>query len=240
MSDAIVVIPAYNERENIEKIVQKVFDLPRIFDILIVDDNSPDGTANIVRSIQSEYPNLHLLQRPRKQGLGPAYLDAFQWGLKRDYEFIIQMDADFSHNPNDLLRLDNTCKEGGFDVVIGSRYIKGVNVVNWPISRVLLSYVASRYVRIILGIPIEDSTAGFICYRRKVLETVEFNKVKFMGYAFQIEMKYMAWKLGFKIKEIPVVFTNRVAGKSKMSKSIIREAACGVLQLKLRNLPKRH
>ncbi len=240
MSDAIVVIPTYNEKENIEKIIRKVFDLPKPFDILIVDDNSPDGTAEIVKSLQKEYSGLHLLQRVGKLGLGTAYLDAFRWGLERDYEYFFEMDADFSHNPEDLVRLDSVCRLEEFDVAIGSRYIKGVNVVNWPMSRVLLSYFASRYVRVILGIPVEDTTAGFICYRRKVLEKIKFDKIRFVGYAFQIEMKYVAWKLGFKLKEIPVIFTDRTAGKSKMSKNIIREAVFGVLQLKLRNLLRRY
>jgi len=240
LSDAIVVIPTYNEKENIEKIVRKVFDLPKPFDVLIVDDNSPDGTADIIKSLQKEYPGLNLLERPGKQGLGTAYLAAFRWGLERDYQYFFEMDADFSHNPEDLVRLDSVCRTEGFDVAIGSRYVKGVNVVNWPMSRVLLSYFASRYVRVILGIPVEDTTAGFICYQRKVLERIKFNKIKFVGYAFQIEMKYIAWKLGFKLKEIPVIFTDRTAGKSKMSKNIIREAVFGVLQLKLRNLLRRY
>lgn len=248
MSDAIVVIPTYNEKENIEAILRKVFSLAhypnsegRSFDVLIVDDGSPDGTADIVKHMQKEYPgNLHLLQRQGKQGLGTAYLAGFKWGLERHYQYFFEMDADFSHNPEDLLRLYSTCADEGYDVAIGSRYIKGVNVVNWPMSRVLLSFFASRYVRIILGIPVEDTTAGFMCYRRAVLERIKFKSIKFVGYAFQIEMKYVAFKLGFKIKEIPVIFTERTAGNSKMSNNIIREAVFGVLQLKMRNILKRY
>ncbi len=246
MSDAIVVIPTYNEKENIEAILRRVFALAhesdgREFDVLIVDDGSPDGTADIVRSLQKEFPGvLHMLERKGKQGLGTAYLDGFRWGRDRHFQYFFEMDADFSHNPDDLLRLYKTCAEDGYDVAIGSRYIKGVNVVNWPMSRVLLSYFASRYVRIILRIPVEDTTAGFMCYRRAVLERINFKSIKFVGYAFQIEMKYVAFKLGFKIKEIPVIFTDRTAGNSKMSNNIIREAVFGVLQLKMRNILKRY
>ncbi len=241
MSDSIVVIPTYNEKENIEPLLRKVFSLSHDFDVLVVDDGSPDGTADIVKHLQGEFTGrLHLLQREGKQGLGTAYLDGFSWGLKREYEYFFEMDADFSHNPEDLPRLHQTCSEEGYDVAIGSRYIKGVNVVNWPMSRVLLSYFASRYVRVILGIPVEDTTAGYMCYRRAVLERIRFKSIKFVGYAFQIEMKYVAFKLGFKIKEIPVIFTERTAGNSKMSQSIIREAVLGVLQLKMRNILKRY
>ncbi len=246
MSDAIVVIPTYNEKENIEAILRKVFSLShepygREFDVLIVDDGSPDGTADIVKRLQKEFPGvLHMLERKGKQGLGTAYLDGFRWGKEHHYQYFFEMDADFSHNPEDLVRLYKTCAEDGYDVAIGSRYIKGVNVVNWPMSRVLLSYFASRYVRIILGIPVEDTTAGFMCYRREVLERIKFKSIKFVGYAFQIEMKYVAFKLGFKIKEIPVIFTDRTAGNSKMSNNIIREAVFGVLQLKMRNILKRY
>ena len=243
MSDSLVVIPTYNEKENIEAILKRVFDLEPDFHVLIVDDGSPDGTADIVKRLQDqEYAGrLHLMQRAGKQGLGTAYLDGFTLALEKpEYKFIFEMDADFSHNPDDLVRLRAACLEEDNDVVIGSRYIKGVNVVNWPMSRVLLSYFASRYVRVILGIPVEDTTAGFICYRREVLEKIPFKKIKFVGYAFQIEMKYVAYKLGFKIKEIPVIFTERTAGNSKMSKSIIREAVLGVLQLKMRNILKRY
>lgn len=209
---------------------------------MIVDDGSPDGTGDIVKSLQKEYTDaLHLMERQGKQGLGTAYISAFKWGLEREaYQYIFEMDADFSHNPEDLTRLYQAAKEGDYDLVVGSRYIKGVNVVNWPMSRVLLSYFASRYVRIILGIPVEDTTAGFICYKRKVLERMDFSKIKFVGYAFQIEMKYIAHKLGFKIKEIPVIFTDRTAGTSKMSSGIIKEAVIGVLQLKFRGIIKRY
>lgn len=243
MSDSLVVIPTYNEKENIEALLAQVFGLEQDFHVLIVDDGSPDGTAEIVKKLQVDNyaGRLHLLQRKGKQGLGTAYLDGFRLGLENpDYKYIFEMDADFSHNPDDLVRLRAACADEGNDLVVGSRYIKGVNVVNWPMSRVLLSYFASRYVRIILGIPVEDTTAGFICYRREVLERIPFKKIKFVGYAFQIEMKYVAYKLGFKIKEIPVIFTERTAGNSKMSKSIIREAVLGVLQLKMRNILKRY
>lgn len=241
MSDAVVVIPTYNEKDNIEPIIRKVFSLPRPFDVLIVDDGSPDGTADIVKNLQKEFAGqLHIMERQGKQGLGTAYLAAFKWGLERKYDYFFEMDADFSHNPEDLVRLYETCAIDGFDVSVGSRYIKGVNVVNWPMSRVLLSYFASRYVRIILGIPVEDTTAGFMCYTRRVLERMNFKNVKFVGYAFQIEMKYIAYKLGFKIKEIPVIFTERTAGTSKMSNSIIREAVFGVLQLKWRGFIRKY
>lgn len=243
MSDSLVIIPTYDEKENIEAILARVFSLEHDFHVLIVDDGSPDGTAEIVQRLQKENfaGRLHLLQRQGKQGLGTAYLDGFRMGLENpEYKFIFEMDADFSHNPDDLVRLRAACLEDDNDLVVGSRYIQGVNVVNWPMSRVLLSYFASRYVRIILGIPVEDTTAGFICYRREVLERIPFNKIKFVGYAFQIEMKYVAYKLGFKIKEIPVIFTERIAGNSKMSGSIIREAVLGVLQLKMRNILKRY
>lgn len=243
MADSLVVIPTFNEKENIEAILNRVFGLEHEFHVLIVDDGSPDGTADIIKRLQKEKyaGKLYLLQRQGKQGLGTAYLDGFRLGLEKpEYQYIFEMDADFSHNPDDLVRLRASCADDGYDVTVGSRYIKGVNVVNWPMSRVLLSYFASRYVRIILGIPVEDTTAGFICYKREVLERIPFKKIKFVGYAFQIEMKYVAYKLGFKIKEIPVIFTERTAGNSKMSKSIIREAVLGVLQLKMRNILKRY
>lgn len=237
MSDALVIIPTYNEKENIENILRKVMSLSEHFHVLVVDDGSPDGTGDIVKSLQKEYSDsIFLMERAGKQGLGTAYLDGFSWGLEKDYEYFFEMDADFSHNPEDLVRLYHTSRDEDQDVVIGSRYIKGVNVVNWPMSRVLLSYFASRYVRIILSIPVEDTTAGFISYKRKVLEAINFNKIKFVGYAFQIEMKYIAYKKGFSIKEIPVIFTDRTLGKSKMSQSIIKEAVFGVLQLKMRSL----
>ncbi len=239
LSEALVVIPTYNEIDNIARILERVFSLPRAFDVLVVDDGSPDGTAGVVKEMMGKKPDLHILERKGKQGLGTAYLQGFKWGLERDYEYFFEMDADFSHNPSDLVRLYEEAEKGA-DVVIGSRYIKGVNVVNWPMSRVLLSYFASRYVRVILGIPVEDTTAGFMCYRRKVLERIAFKRIKFVGYAFQIEMKYVAYKLGFKIKEIPVIFTDRTAGTSKMSGGIIKEAIFGVLQLKMRNILRRY
>lgn len=233
MADSLVIIPTYNEKENIEKIIRKVFSLTYPFDILIVDDGSPDGTAQIVKSLQQEYPeSLHLEERKGKLGLGTAYIHGFNWALKNQYEFIFEMDADFSHNPEDLIHLLDACKNGA-DMVIGSRYIKGVNVVNWPMNRVLMSYFASGYVRLITGIKIQDATAGFICYRRKVLETIPLDKIKFVGYAFQIEMKFTAIQYGFKVIEIPIIFTDRTAGISKMSTRIFREAFFGVIQMKL-------
>lgn len=241
MPEALVVIPTYNEKENIERILRTVFSLHTDFHILIVDDNSPDGTQDIVKHLQGEYEHrLFLLARKGKQGLGTAYLAGFTWALERDYQYIFEMDADFSHDPNDLERLYTTCKDDGHDMAIGSRYVKGVNVVNWPMSRVLLSYFASRYVRFILGMPIEDTTAGFVCYRRAVLEKMNFKKIRFVGYAFQIEMKFITYKFGFKIKEIPVIFTDRSLGESKMTSGIINEAVFGVLKLKLRSLLGRH
>lgn len=233
MADSLVIIPTYNEKENIEKIIRKVLSLSYRFDILIVDDSSPDGTAQIVKSLQQEYPqNLYIEERKGKLGLGTAYIHGFNWALKNQYEFIFEMDADFSHNPEDLIHLLDACKNGA-DMVIGSRYIKGVNVVNWPMNRVLMSYFASGYVRLITGIKIQDATAGFICYRRKVLETIPLDKIKFVGYAFQIEMKFTAIQYGFKVVEIPIIFTDRTAGVSKMSTRIFREAFFGVIQMKL-------
>lgn len=233
MSDSIVVIPTYNEKDNINDIINTVFGLEHAFDVLIVDDGSPDGTGQMVKDLQKKYGGrLHLEERSGKMGLGTAYIHGFKWSLERDYEYIFEMDADFSHNPKDLVRLRQACAEGGADLAIGSRYITGVNVVNWPMSRVLLSYFASKYVRIVTGLPINDTTAGFICYRRKVLENIRFNKIKFVGYAFQIEMKFKAWKYGFDLTEVPVIFTDRTKGTSKMSKGIIKEAIFGVLSLK--------
>lgn len=240
MNTSLVIIPTYNEKENIRDILLAVFALEIPFDVLIVDDSSPDGTANIIRTVQQDFPErLYLEERAGKQGLGTAYLHGFRWGLDRDYQYFFEMDADFSHNPSDLVRLYKACHTQGNDVAIGSRYIKGVNVVNWPMSRVLLSFFASRYVRIILGVPIEDTTAGFICYKRAVLEKINFKRIKFVGYAFQIEMKFKAFKLGFKIIEVPVIFTDRTRGTSKMSGSIVKEAIIGVLQLKYRSLTGR-
>ncbi len=239
MQDALIIIPTYNEKENIENIIRAIFALEKAFDILIVDDNSPDGTNEIVKKLQSEFPNkLFLEVRKEKNGLGTAYIHGFKWALERKYEYIIEMDADFSHNPNDLIRLYNACAEEGADVSIGSRYSKGVNVVNWSIKRVLLSYFASRYVRIVTGIPVHDTTAGFVCYKRKVLETIKLNKIKFVGYAFQIEMKFKAWKHGFNIKEVSVIFTDRTLGESKMNGSIVGEALFGVIKMRLKGLPK--
>ena len=232
-SDSIVIIPTYNEKENIENIIRAVFGLEKSFHILIVEDNSPDGTANIVRRLQKEFPEqLFMIERKGKLGLGTAYIAGFKWSIEKKYDYIFEMDADFSHNPNDLPRLYKACHEEGGDVAIGSRYISGVNVVNWPMGRVLMSYFASKYVRIITGIPVHDTTAGFKCYRRQVLETINLDKVKFKGYAFQIEMKFTAYKCGFKIIEVPVIFINRELGTSKMNSSIFGEAVFGVIRLK--------
>jgi len=232
LNDSLVIIPTYNEKENVEMIIRKVFSLTHPFDLLIVDDNSPDGTQDIVRRLQLEYPNLHLLARSGKQGLGTAYIAGFHWALEREYEFIFEMDADFSHNPEDLIRLKDACLNGA-DLAVGSRYVTGVNVVNWPMGRVILSYFASKYVRFITGMPINDATAGFKCYRRQVLKTIRLDKIQFVGYAFQIEMKFKSWFYGFKLTEVPIIFTDRTLGQSKMSKGIVKEAAFGVIKLKL-------
>lgn len=237
MADGIVIIPTYNEIENIERLLRNVFALQRKFHILIVDDNSPDGTADAVRALEEEYKGrLFLKVRTKKSGLGTAYISGFKWALARDYQYIFQMDADFSHNPNDLIRLYNTCKRENADVAIGSRYKTGVNVVNWPMSRVLLSWLASKYVRLITAMPINDTTAGFVCYRRQVLETLNLKKIHFVGYAFQIEMKFKAYLLKFNIVEVPVIFTDRTKGSSKMSGSIIWEAVFGVIKMKFLSL----
>lgn len=244
-SDSIVIIPTYNEKENIEKIIRAVFSLEKSFDILVVDDGSPDGTAQIVRELMaSEFTDrLFIIERSGKQGLGTAYIAGFKWALERHYGYVIEMDADFSHNPDDLPRLYAACHNDGVDVSVGSRYVTGVNVVNWPMGRILMSYFASQYVRIVTGIPVHDTTAGFVCYRREVLETLELDKIRFKGYAFQIEMKYTAYKIGFKIKEVSVVFVNRQEGTSKMNGSIFSEAFFGVMRLRLdgwlRQYPKR-
>ena len=231
--DSVVIIPTYNEKENVAAIIEAVFLLPRMFDVLIIDDNSPDGTAAIVKDIQTRHEGrLHLIERPGKQGLGTAYIAGFKWALSQGYEFIFEMDADFSHNPNDLMKLYEACADGGADVAIGSRYVSGVNVVNWPMGRVLMSFYASRYVRIVTGMPINDATAGFVCYRRRVLETLPLDNIRFKGYAFQIEMKFLAYKYGFKIVEVPIIFVNRVLGISKMSSGIFSEGLFGVLRLK--------
>lgn len=236
MNKALVIIPTYNEKENIEKMVRTIFALPEPFHALIVDDGSPDGTAGIVKTLMQEFPgNLALLERSGKQGLGTAYITGFKWALERDYDLVFEMDADFSHNPQDLLVLQQACLDGA-DLAIGSRYKSGVNVVNWPIGRVLMSYFASMYVRFVLGMKIYDTTAGFKCYRRKVLETIDLDRVKFKGYAFQVEMKFTTWKLGFHIEEVPIVFTDRREGTSKMSGGIFNEALWGVLRMKLRSM----
>lgn len=234
-SDSIVIIPTYNEKENMEKIVRAVFSLEKCFHILVIDDGSPDGTADIVkRLMRDEFADrLFLVERTGKLGLGTAYIAGFKWALERDYEYIFEMDADFSHNPNDLPRLYAACHDEGADVSVGSRYITGVNVVNWPMGRVLMSYFASKYVRFVTGISVNDTTAGFVCYRRRVLKTLEFDKIRFKGYAFQIEMKYTAYRIGFKIKEVSVVFVNRKEGTSKMSGGIFSEAFFGVMRLRL-------
>jgi dolichol-phosphate mannosyltransferase len=244
VSESIVIIPTYNEKENIEAIIDAVFSLSQAFDILIVDDNSPDGTAGIVESLQLQFNTaestpLRLLKREGKQGLGTAYLAGFQYAIDHGYDFIMEMDADFSHDPKDLVHLRNACLAGS-DVSIGSRYATGVNVVNWPIGRVLLSYFASSYVRLITGMPIRDTTAGFVCYRKKVLETIQLNQVKFVGYAFQIEMKFLAWKYGFNLKEVPIIFTERIRGQSKMSAGIFKEAFFGVLQMTIQSWFKKY
>ena len=233
MSDSIVIIPTYNEKENIENIIRAVFALEKEFHILVIEDGSPDGTAAIVRRLQQEFPErLFMVERSGKQGLGTAYICGFKWGLEHGYDYIFEMDADFSHAPADLPRLYAACADEGNDLAIGSRYVSGVNVVNWPMGRVLMSYYASRYVQFVTGIPVRDTTAGFKCYRRRVLETIDLDAVRFKGYAFQIEMKYTAYKCGFRIKEVPVVFVNRELGTSKMNSSIFGEAVFGVLRLR--------
>ena len=234
MSEGLVLIPTYNERENAELIIRKVMALPRAFDVLVIDDGSPDGTAAVVRRLQAEFAGrLHLVERGGKQGLGTAYIHGFRWALAHGYEYVFEMDADFSHNPDDLLRLHEACALHGFDLAIGSRYIQGVNVVNWPMSRVLMSYFASWYVRLVTGMPISDATAGFKCYSAQVLRAINLDRIHFVGYAFQIEMKWLAYQLGFRIKEVPIIFTDRTRGTSKMSKGIVQEAFFGVLQMKI-------
>lgn len=240
-SDTIVIIPTYNERENIEAIIRAVTSLQKAFDILIIDDGSPDGTADIVKGLmQDEFAGrVHLVERQGKLGLGTAYICGFKWALEHGYDYVIEMDADFSHSPNDLPRLYAACHDEGYDVSVGSRYVSGVNVVNWPIGRVLMSYYASAYVRTVLGIKLRDTTAGFVCWTRKVLETIDLDNIRFKGYAFQIEMKYTALRLGFKIKEVPVVFVNRELGTSKMSGGIFSEAFFGVLKLRFKKYRRR-
>ena len=233
-ADSIVIIPTYNEKENIENIIRAVFGLEKLFHILVIEDGSPDGTAAIVRKLQTEFSDrLFMIERKGKLGLGTAYITGFKWCVKQKYDYIFEMDADFSHNPDDLPRLYHACAVEGGDLAIGSRYISGVNVVNWPMGRVLMSYFASKYVRFITGLPVHDTTAGFKCYRRQVLETIELDKIRFKGYAFQIEMKFTAYKCGFRIIEVPVIFVNRELGTSKMNGSIFGEAVLGVIKLKL-------
>lgn len=235
MNDSVVIIPTYNEKENVEKIIRKVFSLDKDFDILIIEDNSPDGTADIVKELQKEFSQLHIIERKGKLGLGTAYITGFKWSIEHGYDYIFEMDADFSHNPEDLLKLYDACAKEGNDVAIGSRYVSGVNVVNWPMGRVLMSYFASKYVKFVTGMKVNDATAGFICYTRKVLEKIDLDNIKFKGYAFQIEMKFTSWKFGFKIKEVPIIFTDRTEGTSKMSGGIFNEALWGVVTMKLRS-----
>ncbi len=240
MSESIVLIPTYNEKENIEAIIRAVFALSVPFHILVIDDNSPDGTAAIVKGLQNEFTeSLFLLERPGKQGLGRAYMAGFEWALAHNYDLVYEMDADFSHNPNDLVRLRQACLDGA-DVAVGSRYVSGVNVVNWPMGRVLMSYFASKYVRFVTGLPVADTTAGFKCYKKEVLQTIEMDKIRFVGYAFQIEMKFTAYKCGFKITEVPIIFVNRELGTSKMSGGIFSEALLGVIKLKWRSLFRKY
>lgn len=241
MTKPLVIIPTYNEKDNAEDIIRQVFNLSQPFEIIIIDDNSPDGTADIVKRMQNEFTGrLHILERPGKMGLGTAYITGFKWALTKGYDHIFEMDADFSHNPEDLVRLFHACTEDGADMSIGSRYIKGGNVVDWPVSRVFLSYYASLYVRIVTGMHIRDTTAGFVCYHREILEVLNLDKIKFKGYAFQIEMKFLAWKYKFKIIEVPITFTDRKRGESKMSKTIIKEAIFGVLFMKFGSFFKRY
>jgi dolichol-phosphate mannosyltransferase len=239
LTDSVVIIPTYNERDNIVPIVESVFFLLKDFDVIVVDDGSPDGTADLVKSLQEKFnteaERLHLIERPGKLGLGTAYITAFKYALQKNYDYILEMDADFSHDPKDLVRLQRACAEEGADLAIGSRYATGVNVVNWPIGRVLISYFASYYVRLITGMPVKDTTAGFVCYKRKVLETIDLDEIKFIGYAFQIEMKFQSWKFGFKIKEVPIIFTDRTKGESKLSTGIFKEAFFGVLQMTIKS-----
>jgi len=240
MSDSLIIIPTYNEKENIEKMIHKVFSLSHPFHLLIIDDGSPDGTATIIKGLQAKYDGqLFIEERKGKLGLGTAYIHGFKWALQRNYEYVFEMDADFSHNPEDLIRLREACVNGA-ELAIGSRYITGINVVNWPMSRVILSFFASKYVQFITGMPVNDATAGFKCYKRIVLETINLDKVKFVGYAFQIEMKFTTWKFGFNIIEVPIIFTDRSEGTSKMSKGIIREAILGVLQMKFNSFFKKY
>ena len=241
MSDTLIIIPTYNEIDNIEEILRVVFDLEKVYHVLIVDDGSPDGTADLVKNMQNEFPEqLHIEERSGKLGLGTAYIHGFKWALERGYNYIIEMDADFSHPPESLIELYDACVKGGADLSVGSRYVSGVNVVNWPMSRVLMSYFASVYVRWITRMPVRDTTAGFVCYHRSVLDRIQLDKINFIGYAFQIEMKFTAWRLGFKIKEVPIIFTDRKKGQSKMSSSIFKEAILGVLFMKIKSWFKKY
>lgn len=241
MNDGVVIIPTYNEKENIESIIRAVFGLPKHFHVLVIDDGSPDGTANIVKLLQNEFAGrLHIIERKGKLGLGTAYITGFKWAIENKYDYVFEMDADFSHNPDDLVKLHKACAEEGGDVAVGSRYVSGVNVVNWPMGRVLMSYFASKYVRFVTGLDVADTTAGFVCYRRQVLETIGLDEIRFKGYAFQIEMKFTAFKCGFVIKEVPIIFVNRVLGTSKMSGGIFSEALFGVVRLKLRSFFRKY
>ena len=237
MDSKVIIIPTYNEKENIEKIIRKVFTLPEGFHILVIDDGSPDGTADIVKRLQKEFPqNLHIIERKGKLGLGTAYITGFNWALEHNYDYIFEMDADFSHNPDDLPKLYNACAKGGAGLAIGSRYCKGISVVNWPIGRVIMSYYASTYVRTVLGMKIYDCTAGFKCYSKELLGSIDLEKIQMRGYGFQIEMKYNAYKLGYKIEEVPIIFIDRTEGTSKMSSGIFGEAFWGVLKMKFRKI----
>ncbi|MBQ0057242.1 MAG: polyprenol monophosphomannose synthase [Bacteroidales bacterium] len=236
----LVIIPTYNEKENIESIIRYVFGLSHPFDILVIDDGSPDGTAGIVKGLQGEFAQLHLIERSGKLGLGTAYITGFKWSIEQGYDYTFEMDADFSHNPDDLIRLYKACSEDGADMSIGSRYVTGVNVVNWPMGRVLMSYYASKYVRIVTGMKVHDATAGFVCYSNRLLRSMELDKIRFKGYAFQIEMKFTATKMGAKVSEVPIIFTNRVLGTSKMSGGIFSEAVFGVIRLKLSSLTRKY
>ncbi|MEO1054409.1 MAG: polyprenol monophosphomannose synthase [Bacteroidota bacterium] len=248
MNDSLVIVPTYNEKENIESIIKAIFTLSKPFDILIVDDNSPDGTGEIVKNLRDELcglendigKDIHIIEREGKLGLGTAYICGFKFALEKGYDYIFEMDADFSHDPKDLIKLYHACSEEGSDMAIGSRYVTGVNVVNWPMGRVVMSYFASIFVTFITGIPIKDTTAGFVCFRRKVLETINLDKIKFIGYAFQIEMKFLAWKFGFNINEVPIIFTDRTKGESKMSIGIFKEAFFGVIQMKINSWFRKH
>ena len=241
MSNNVVIIPTYNEKENVERMVRTVFSLEIPFDLLIIDDGSPDGTGEIVKTLQKEFPQkLHIIERKGKLGLGTAYITGFKWALDHDYDYIFEMDCDFSHNPEDLVRLHEACTTKGADMAIGSRYVSGVNVVTWPMGRVLMSYFASVYVRMITGMPIQDATAGFKCYSKKVLQRINLDKIKFKGYAFQIEMKFTTWKMGFNIVEVPIIFTDRQEGTSKMNTGIFKEAFFGVIEMKIKSWFKKY